>query len=177
MENNHAGMDGITLNRMLAARDERMRVQTQKLSKYPGTTLMMVTVVMPGMLKRTPESETAARAACRALRDRLGDKIVNVEERDLLTGFEAYLMVDMEPMEAKALACDIENTHPLGRIFDIDVLDREGNHISRKRLGLEGRKCLLCDEDARVCMRRQTHSYEELLAHINKLARDYDGPI
>ena len=44
------------------------------------------------------------------------------EVRDLETGFEAYFVVDMAPLEAKQLCCRIEDSHPLGRLMDIDVI-------------------------------------------------------
>ena len=55
--------------------------------------------------------------------------IMYKEERDLETGFEAYFVVDMRPLEVKRLCCSIEDEHPLGRLMDIDVVchfDRSG---------------------------------------------------
>ena len=56
-------------------------------------------------------------------------------------------------------------------ILDIDVMDKDGA-VSRCELGLDARKCLICDEDAKVCARSQKHSMEELLAKVKELCYD-----
>jgi holo-ACP synthase CitX len=48
-----------------------------------------------------------------------------------------------------------------GRALDIDIITRRGQ-ISRSRLGLAPRKCLLCAENAKICAREGRHSAEEL---------------
>jgi holo-ACP synthase len=78
----------------------------------------------------------------------------------------------MQKAEAKYLAVIIESISPKARLLDIDVMDKDGA-VSRRELGLDARKCLICDEDAKVCARSQKHSMEELLAKVKELC--YDG--
>jgi holo-ACP synthase / triphosphoribosyl-dephospho-CoA synthase len=54
---------------------------------------------------------------------------------------------------------DIEENHPLGRLMDIDVINVR-HQISRRDLNLSPRRCFLCDEEAHVCVRAQTHAIE-----------------
>ena len=102
-----------------------------------------------------------------------GDRIVKQEEKDLETGFEAYFLIQMSLLECKRMACDIEDTHPLGRLFDIDVIDADVSPVPRAAIGKEGRKCLLCEQEARYCMRNHTHSREELQRKIQQMIEAY----
>lgn len=104
--------------------------------------------------------------------------ILYQEERDLATGFEAYLVVSMPPEQAKKLCCDIEDTHPLGRLMDIDVIvdsstspgmteELSVRPLGRADIGRPERRCLLCGKPARECMRAHTHTQEEIQSAIN----------
>ena len=163
----------ITLDALLQSRDNRHALQQQLLQQHPGSTLVCLTVVMPGSVKRNLYSVVTAQAALTALLDRLGEQVQAVRARDLETGYEAYLITGLPALEAKRVTCDIEDSHPLGRLFDIDVMDTDGTPISRQTVGGEARRCLLCDHEARWCMRNHSHSQEELMAHIKKLIEDY----
>ncbi|MCM1291641.1 MAG: citrate lyase holo-[acyl-carrier protein] synthase [Prevotella sp.] len=163
----------ITLNSLLESRDRRQARQHQLLSSRPGETLVLLTIVMPGAVKKNNLSEVAARAAMTALREGFDNHICSLEIFDLDTGFEAFLMTDLSVDRAKSIACNIEDRHPLGRLFDIDVLGSDAVPVSRTTLGLPSRKCLICGDDARVCMRLQRHDYTQLLQKIHQMVDDY----
>ena len=163
----------ITLDALLHSRDERHALQQQLIQQHPGGTLVCLTVVMPGSVKRNLYSMVTAQAAVTALLERMGDHIIATRARDLETGYEAYLITDLPALEAKRVTCDIEDSHPLGRLFDIDVMDADGVPISRQTVGGEPRRCLLCDHESRWCMRNHSHSQEELMAHIKMVVEDY----
>lgn len=63
----------------------------------------------------------------------------------------------------------LEDKHPLGRFIDLDVFQNSVVSISRHDLGIDFRKCFLCDNDAYHCIREQTHSVEEILEHIQNV--------
>lgn len=163
----------ITLDRLLASRDHRWHKQMQLLRDHPNETLLCLTVVMPGSVKRNRLSLAVARAAMEAIRVEFGDSIIQMEERDLETGFEAYVLVSLPTLEAKQTACRIEENHPLGRLFDIDVIASDGTPLSRASVGAQPRRCLLCDNEARFCMRNRTHSPEQIQAHIAEIVEAY----
>ena len=163
----------ITLDALLHSRDERHALQQQLIQQHPGGTLLCLTVVMPGSVKRNLYSVVTAQAALTALLDRLGEHIKATRARDLATGYEAYLITDLPALEAKRVTCDIEDSHPLGRLFDIDVMGADGAPIGRQAVGGEPRRCLLCDHESRWCMRNHSHSQEELKARIQQLVDDY----
>ena len=155
----------ITLDALLQSRDNRQQLQQQLLQQHPDGTLVCLTVVMPGSVKRNLYSVVTAQAALTALLDRLGEHVQATRARDLVT--------DLPALEAKRVTCDIEDSHPLGRLFDIDVMGADGMPISRQEVGGEPRRCLLCEHESRWCMRNHSHSQEELMSHIEKLVNDY----
>ena len=196
----------ITLDELLASRDARHAMQQKLMAEHSGKTLVCLTVVMPGSVKRNQQSLTVARAAVKAMQKAFGVKseerrVKNTDElmrsdelipetelltnelrtndegclieRDLNTGYEAYLITSLPLLEAKRVAVDIEDTHPLGRLFDIDVIDAQGIPVSRDRVGGQPRRCLVCDHEARYCMRMRWHTQEEIWARIKQMTDDY----
>jgi holo-ACP synthase/triphosphoribosyl-dephospho-CoA synthase len=75
------------------------------------------------------------------------------------------MAVAAEGIRVKGLGLYIEQTHPLGRLFDIDVIEG-GGKISRAGLGLEERKCLVCGGGAFACGRSRAHKAEELAGAV-----------
>ncbi len=207
-------MGFMTLEEILNSREARVARQRELLEANPGLSLISLTVQPPGPVKRNDASLVIARAGVEAVRKAF--KVGYEELRDLNTGFEGFFLVNMDPLETKRLTCRIEDTHPLGRLMDIDVIvlnsipdssaasaapgslrfapypgkcspgvaltapchpeRSEGSvplPIGREELGLEPRKCLLCDRPARECMRARTHSVDELLEKIQTLVKSY----
>ena len=180
-----------TLDELLASRDARHAMQQKLMADHSGKTLVCLTVVMPGSVKRNQQSLIVARAAVEAMRKAYNisdDLLPETElltnelkteageclvERDLNTGYEAYLITPLPLLEAKRVAVDIEDTHPLGRLFDIDVIDAQGIPVSRDRVGGQPRRCLVCYHEARYCMRMRWHTQEEIWARIKQMTDDY----
>ena len=72
--------------------------------------------------------------------------------------------------DLKDYTVSLEESHPLGRLVDIDVtLKGEAAPASR---GFP-RRCFICDNPAFVCGRLKAHSQEDLLNFFNKSAYDY----
>lgn len=176
----------VTLNELLASRDSRHAMQQQLLAEHSGKTLVCLTVVMPGSVKRNQQSLIVAHAAVEQMigsyelgvrsdelgvrSDELGVRFGGcLIERDLETGYEAYLITDLPLLEAKRIAVQIEDTHPLGRLFDIDIIDKDGVPVSRDRVGSSPRRCLVCNREARYCMRMRWHTQEEIWERINAM--------
>ena len=163
----------ITLDVLLASRDHRVEIQQKLREKHPSNTLVCLTVIMPGNVKRNLSSFIVSHAATTALLNRFEGNIVDFLTRDLITGYEAYLITSISQHDAKLLACDIEDSHDLGRLFDIDVFDNDGIPIKRETVVASPRRCLLCDNEARFCMRNRSHTTQELTTKINKMVEEY----
>ena len=199
----------MTLEKILESREARVRRQRELLEVNPGLSLLCLTVQLPGPVKRNRSSLVVAEAGVRAVREAF--RVEFEELRDLETGYEGFFLVAMSPVEAKRLACQIEDSHPLGRLMDLDVIVVAGQPlepgrvhsrfalrqaqdgaaaeyglsstaapaevipqpIGRGDLGLEPRRCLLCGNEVRHCMRAKTHTTEELLAKIDQMVDNY----
>lgn len=162
----------VTLIELLNSRESRVNYQKELLGKYKeeGGVLISVTLNIPGPVKDRLSYRKALREGMERLREAIPDeKILYSEVRDLKTGSEGYLVVREFPIdELKKLTVNLEETLPLGRLYDMDVLDVNGG-ISRSDIGSCRRKCFICGDDAKVCARSQKHSMEELLAEIDRL--------
>lgn len=162
----------ITLEQLLASRDARAAHQQALLSAWPGHTLICLTVQFPGPIKRSASSLVVGGAGIAALLDAFGSVVRHAQIRDLETGYEAYLLVPLPASLVKKTSCGIEDTHPLGRLMDIDVLE-SGRLLDRASMGLPPRGCLLCEQPARYCMRAHTHTLEALLCKIEQMVTDF----
>jgi len=179
--NSYIGANGITLEQMLEARDRRAERQKELIAEY-NLPLISLTVNMPGPYKSLPVCSEIFRAGLSELFVRLkgnGEKgesekpVIYQEAMELLTGPEAFVVVDADSNSLKELVIEIENLHPLGRLLDFDVIDRNGRSVSRDDLGYPRRKCLLCEQDAHACARSRAHSLDDLMAKIQSIAELY----
>lgn len=162
----------IDLAQLLASRDARAAFQQELLKAHPEASLVCLTVQLPGPEKRNADSLVVGAAGLKALQESFAGTASGQTVRDLETGYEAYLLVGYPAVEAKRICCRVEETHPLGRLMDIDVIGPEGP-VSRESIGLPPRKCLLCDREVRYCMRARSHSTQELLDTIKQMVKDY----
>lgn len=162
-----------TLEQVLSARDARAALQRCLLSDYPEQTLLCATVVMPGEDKSNPQSKVIAKAMQQALAETFRETARFAICKDLPTGYEHYMLLDMPAADAKRLACSLEDKRPLGRLFDIDVIGADGVPLQRTDYGFSPRTCLLCSNAAGVCMRQRSHSSDEVTAKIQSLIDDY----
>ena len=162
----------ITLEQLLESRDRRAAHQTELMRAFPGTALVCLTVQLPGSVKRNARSLVIGGAGLAALTDIFGSVLSHLQVKDLETGYEAYLLVRLPARLVKSLCVSIEEEHPLGRLMDIDVRTPEGA-IDRQAIGIPPRKCLLCDNEVRYCMRAKNHTTEELLKRIDEIVREF----
>ena len=161
----------ITLAELLEARDNRRKTQIELIASNPGKTLVVMTVNIPGPEKQTADSVAIGKEGVRTLMETfLQDDLI---VRDLYTGFEAFLLVNQDKQEAKKLAMQIEDTHPLGRLMDIDVFNDDATPISRNDNGRPSRRCLVCGGDARVCMRTFAHPLPQLTSIIHSMVNEF----
>lgn len=151
-----------SLPQILDAREKRVQTQKQLLETYQKP-LLCFTMNIPGPQKYDRDVSLGFSVGNWLLKDALsGRKVLHHSQRREITGCEAYYVVDMPAKQLKLLAVELEDADAVGRLFDMDVLDTDGNKLDREGLGLPRRKCLLCDRDAVICARSRTHSVEAL---------------
>ena len=158
----------VALDAVLAARDAR--VARQQAMQAAGGVLLSLTLVAPGAVKRSPLLDAIFAAALAALRPLVDDARARIEAVDD-SGHHALYLLDGEARDWKTRMLALENRAPLSRLWDIDIIDRDGVAVSRRDLGLPPRRCLLCDDDAKTCARERRHSIAELQADIARRYR------
>lgn len=164
---------------ILESREARRDKQLKLINRY-NNSLISFTLNIPGMIKDSEIYRNIHKEGIKAIIKTLDDQAINIlynEEIHKNTGSEGYIVVDMDAMDLKKVIVDIEENHPLGRIFDIDIFDFNHKQLSRKDLGSNPRRCLLCDNDATVCMRSKSHTYEELIQRIHDIWKEYENRI
>lgn len=163
----------LTLMDLLNSRENRVFHQKELLDKY-DCVLVSMTLNIPGAVKDKPEYRRVLREGMKRMEtlidgEKADIKVLYSEVRELVTGPEGYICVSADdPAVIKKMAVSVEEADMLGRLFDIDVITKNGG-ISRSNLGAGPRKCLICDEDAKVCARGRTHEMGQLIAKIDEI--------
>lgn len=137
---------------------------------YPGA-LICFLLNIPGSEKVNETFEMVFYEGMEKIQDKLEEEQIPIEVQLVqrkVTGYEGYLVVKADSRRVKKLMIELEETR-LGRLYDIDVLEKENVKISRSMLGFSERKCLLCDNPAYQCGRSRTHSVEELRKRIDQM--------
>ena len=158
----------VALDDILAARDAR--VARQQAMQAAGGVLLSLTLVAPGAVKRSPLLDAIFAAALDAIRPLVDDARARIEAVDD-SGHHALYLLDGEARDWKTRMLALENRAPLSRLWDIDIIDRDGVAVSRRDLGLPPRRCLICDDDAKTCARERRHSIAALQADITRRYR------
>ncbi len=161
----------VSVQDVLAARDERAARQMRFLSDYAAP-LISFTMNIAGEIKHTPEIERAFREGVQLIRrqlERMHASVLAYEEKIAFTGCEALFAVQADAHELKKRLCMIEETHPLGRLFDMDVIDAHGTHLTRPA----ERTCLICGAPVRACARSRAHTANELFAKAQQMIQAY----
>ena len=150
----------VELNQMLEARERRVLQQRTLLERYKKP-LISFTMNIAGPVKN---SHTIRRGFALG-RDLLLGQLMRVkarlvyrEELDEITGCEGIYVVDFPASALKEITLEIEDSTDLGRLFDMDVLDPNGEKLERST----ARRCLICGKPAQECARSRTHSVSEL---------------
>lgn len=171
----------VALHEMLDAREQRMFKQQALLKKGAETadpmspfSLVSFCMNFAGEIKSFPLGEAAFDEGIKELRTKLPkEKILHYEETRKHTGSEAFFLIAMDAVTAKKLTSSIEESHPLGRLFDMDVLDMDGHSVSRSAVGLLPRTCLICGQNAKACSRSRNHTLEVIQWRIAQMLNDF----
>lgn len=156
------------MSKLLEERELRTSFQKQicQANPYP---LTVVKANMPGEDKR---SLIQTIAVCEGYFELRKLNVKNIFYTYTIEGLIIYLSIDLSIEQLKNFCVDIEENHSLGRLMDIDVMNVH-QQISRRDLNLSPRRCFLCDEEAHVCVRQQTHAIEVIEDFILTVFKNY----
>lgn len=153
---------------ILKSREDRALMQEEIIHKY-NLPIISFTLNIPGLKKDSLEYRKIHDIGMDIISKTLKEGKYNIEYVEIIkktTGPEGYFAIAIDPLELKKITITIENEHPLGRLFDMDVFDSNHKQISRSDLGINPRRCLICKEQAKVCNKSGVHSLEELTDEI-----------
>jgi holo-ACP synthase len=165
------------LEEILKAREKRAKTQRELINIY-RTTLISFTLNVPGAEKNNPSFTKIHEIGIHLLEEELRKqniKLIHKIVQITADGDEAFLTVGSDSLSVKRITTAIEEKHELGRLFDFDVFNINGEQVSRIELGLPERKCLLCNDSAKVCGRSRKHSVDELLNKVYELIDYYSN--
>ena len=154
---------------LLSEREERASFQRRLLERY-GHSLIVVRANYPGNQKHTPDTFYVEETMKQILRS--SSNVLYETSMTTSEGRVGYLILDEDPMSLKQRMVDLEESHPFGRLADIDVLTLTKAY-HRSDLGKGMRKCFLCEEIAQVCVRSQRHPLHEVIAFYHQSVLEY----
>ena len=155
------------LQAILAARERRAEIQTELLAQRPAA-LLCFTMNIPGRNK----DSSLIRLAFRAGVERILREFPEADHR--LTRFaaggpEAFFLLGQDAETVKELAVGIEESSPVGRLYDLDVFEPDGKKLSRGN----PRVCLICGRPTAVCTREAAHTVDEARQAADRLLRQF----
>lgn len=163
----------VTLEQMLDAREERAQRQLQLSRKY-GKTVLSFSMNIPGPVKDTPMIRRAFQAGLTELDCLIpSNAFLEKQVTQTVTGCEAVFSLDFDPVHLKTITSRIEDTHPLGRLFDMDVLNEKLRKLDREEIGRNTRGCIVCGAPGRDCASRRVHSVPELQQAVQRMLIGY----
>ncbi|MCL1994514.1 MAG: citrate lyase holo-[acyl-carrier protein] synthase [Spirochaetes bacterium] len=177
-------MDNPSLHEILAAKEARANLQAALAEKHRGAgggggAIVSYTLNIAGPRKRSPLADRSFHAGVKlaeVLFRRLGYTLAECVKTDAPTGLECLWVVHGDAALAVADAgrlktelCRLEDEHPLGRLFDMDVIGQDGQKLSRGGT----RPCLICDRPGHDCARNRTHPAEEVAARTHQIMEEY----
>lgn len=168
-------IENFILKEILAAREKRACTQRELINDFK-TTLVSFTLNIPGEEKNSAAFTKVHEEGIYLLEEELKKENINIVHKmvnETAAGLEAFFNVDGDSMHIKKITVSIEEKDDIGRLFDLDVFTAAAEQVSRSQLGIPPRKCLICNESAKVCGRSRKHSIEELVNRIQQLISNF----
>lgn len=164
----------VTSVELRAARDRRVLKKWELLTPGGEICLVEFSLNIAGAVKTFPFARAAFREEVRELSDRLSRfSVLKTEVYEKNTGDCAFFLLKSQAIQVKKFLVSVEESHPLGRLFNLDVCGPDGISVKRHDLGLLPRTCLVCGEDAHVCAEKKSHSMELIQWQTAKLFLEF----
>lgn len=161
------------LEEILQFREKKALLQQRMMKEHPGAVIVSLGMNIPGPVKCSPLIRTAFYEGMERLEELLGKERKETLYKILLeesAGYAAiYLTGETDLYRIKKETVSLEETHPLGRIWDIDVFGDSREAVEREAIGAQRRKCFLCGCDAKECARSRNHETGELQKKVTDI--------
>jgi holo-ACP synthase len=161
---------------ILESREARQKKQSQIIATY-GCPIISLTVNSPGAIKNNDcIKEVFMIGFSNLIKAAVIDNLpilYSTLDTTKDTGPEAIIAIQCAASVIKVKCLELEQNHPLGRLWDADVISESSRAVNRQSLGFPPRKCFICDEPAKMCARNQSHSYKELTEKFHEIYKQY----
>ncbi|MGF1695478.1 citrate lyase holo-[acyl-carrier protein] synthase [Vibrio lamellibrachiae] len=155
--------------------------QQSNLLRQFGKPIMTLTLNIPSSLAKEKYTDIIFHDALDAIKAKVSELNFDILTRQIThsaLGSEALFVMDSQSAnDIKKHMMEIERTHPLGTLFNLDVMNHQGKMISRKSCNMITRKCPICSQSAQSCSRNNRHSLEEIQTMILSLSDKHVSPI
>lgn len=163
----------VSLAQVLEFREKKAAIQNEMSMHAPEGTIISLGMNIPGPVKSSPLLSEAFQEGKTRLEELIGHQggvIVQKAVLEETAGYAAiYLVKESNRYTLKKEAVRLEETHALGRLFDLDVLGENQRPLTREEVGAQRRTCFLCGRDAKACGRNRTHRVEELQKKVQEI--------
>lgn len=164
----------LAMNRMLEAKEIRYYKIKALTEKYEAPVLSFM-LNIPGEDKNFEEAVSFHKKYVEKIKNLLEEKKIKIlfeDYQNLITGMEYLAVLDGDGRLIKKLMMEVEEASLGGRLLDLDIYDKDFSQISRSSLGLPERKCIICGDTARTCIKKERHKIEELEERVREIIKD-----
>ncbi|MCL2381948.1 MAG: citrate lyase holo-[acyl-carrier protein] synthase [Treponema sp.] len=168
-------MEEVCLEEVLAHREKRVRRRQELLAQYPFP-VACLGLNIPGRRKTFPWARRCFHEEIEAFTLALqaeGIAVIHQEAREEKAGYTAHISARASPDALKAIAERVEETHLLGRLFDIDIHEPGGKKLSRDDKNAPPRRCFVCGESGFACARSLSHPPEHLWNSVLRIMENW----
>ena len=162
-------MAEISLSDILLARDERVRLQAEIITRF-SCPIISFTMNIAGPIKNSAVILRAFLLGLAYLDQTVdSDKIIYRHiSTESATGPLAIYAVNSSADELKRICVKAEEKTALGRLFDMDIIDTDMRKLTRAR----ERGCIVCGAPGRACAAGRIHPVSEIVAKMNSIMSD-----
>lgn len=164
----------LAMNRMLEAKEKRYYKIKDLTERYKAPVLSFM-LNIPGEDKNFEEAVSFHKKYVDKIKNLLEEnkiKILFEDYQNLVTGMEYLAVLDGDGCVIKKLMMEVEEESMGGRLLDLDIYDKDFSQISRSSLGLPERKCIICGDTARTCIKKERHNLKELEERVREIIKE-----
>lgn len=164
----------LAMNRMLEAKEKRY-YKIKDLTECYKAPVLSFMLNIPGEDKNFEEAVSFHKKYVEKIKNLLEEnkiKILFEDYQNLVTGMEYLAVLNGDGRLIKKLMMEVEEESLGGRLLDLDIYDKDFSQISRSSLGLPERKCIICGDTARTCIKKERHNLKELEERVREIIKD-----
>lgn len=159
------------MNPILEARESRAKHIDDLMINYPNKTIVILKMNVVGENKNPLYLKFMYAYYNDIIIELFNDKVILNGHQLSDDGNYSFYVIDEIGTLVKVRTMEIEEAIPLGRLLDIDVFNHKV--ISRHNLSCEMRKCLMCNNDAHVCVRNKTHLEKDINDKMGEIVYNF----